>query len=87
MIELVAFGFGGGFILFVAWALAPLWSASRKRLVRPEICRQDHCSLYRHAACGSGQCAYHCDLYCNDRCIDPRSAPIGNKDHKLRSVK
>lgn len=51
--------------------------------VKFKRCIMLSCSARVKASCGSGYCAEHCHYACCDECIDPRSAPVGDPDHKM----
>lgn len=50
-------------------------------------CTRGYCDAWRHASCGAGHCAHHCDLYCSGKCIDPRPVPQGKPGYRPTVIK
>lgn len=85
MILSFIYGVTGG-LLVIAFIAAIGGITVAKRSDR-DACAKGYCESWRHQACGSGLCAYHCDLYCDGRCIDPRPVPRRKPGHRPTVIK
>lgn len=83
---------GGLFVIVVIAAVGGLRITKTGSDSHP-ACTQEWCPAWRLPSCGSGHCAFHCDLHCwrfgddTPSCIDPRPAAVGVPGHRPTVIK